>query len=78
MRRKEANERVKELQRVAGSHARGSIAVGPMENTLTEEARRLNADVLVIGGSPQTGALGRLLDLSYAVIRDAPCPALSV
>jgi hypothetical protein len=35
-------------------------------------------DVLVIGRSPQSGVSGRLRDLSYAVVRDAPCPVLSV
>lgn len=35
-------------------------------------------DVLVIGRSPQGGTLGRLQDLSYAMVRDARCPVLSV
>jgi nucleotide-binding universal stress UspA family protein len=51
-------------------------ASGP--DPVTEEARRLRADVLVIGRSPHSGALGRLGDLSYALARDAPCPVLSV
>jgi nucleotide-binding universal stress UspA family protein len=51
-------------------------ANGP--DPVTEEARRLRADVLVIGRSPHSGALGRLGDLSYALARDAPCPVLSV
>jgi nucleotide-binding universal stress UspA family protein len=55
-----------------------SIAVGPIKDLLTGAARRLQADVLVIGRSPQPGSLGRLRDLSYAVVRDAPCPVLSI
>jgi len=38
--------------------------------------------VLLLGDAarqcPQSGALGRLRDLTYAVVRDAPCPVLSV
>jgi nucleotide-binding universal stress UspA family protein len=73
-----ASRRIQELQSTAGSHALVSIAVGPIKDMLTEEARRLGADVLVIGRSPQSGVLGRLRDLSYALARDAPCPVLSV
>jgi nucleotide-binding universal stress UspA family protein len=76
--REAASRRVEELQSAAGSHALVSIVIGPIKDMLTEAARRLRADVLVIGRSPQSGVLGRLRDLSYAVARDAPCPVLSV
>ena len=73
-----AHSRIEELQSAAGSHAVVRIAMGPIKHKLIEEARRLRADVLVIGRSPESGGLGRLRDLSYAVARDAPCPVLSV
>ncbi len=76
--REAASRRIEELQSAAGSHSRVSIAIGPIKDMLTEAARRSRADVLVIGRSPQSGVLGRLRDLSYAVARDAPCPVLSV
>jgi nucleotide-binding universal stress UspA family protein len=76
--KKEAGRRIKELQRAASSHAPVSIAVGPIRDMLTDAARRLRADALVIGRSPASGVLGRLRDLSYAIARDAPCPVLSV
>src|SRR5260370_12730433 len=68
----------KELQRSASSHAPVSIAVGPIRDMLTDAARRLRADVLVIGRSPASGVLGRLRDPRYALPRAAPCPLLSV
>lgn len=74
--RRLARQRIEELQRKVESHARVAIAIGPVKNALTEAARRLRADVLVIGRSPQAGV--RLRDLTYAVVRDAPCPVLSV
>jgi nucleotide-binding universal stress UspA family protein len=74
--RRAARHRIEELQKAVGSHARVTIAIGPIKDALTEGARRLQADVLVIGRSPQAGV--RLRDLTYAVVRDAPCPVLSV
>ena len=76
--REAASRRIEALQSAASAHALVSIAIGPIRDTLTEAARRLRADVLVIGRSPQSGVLGRLRDLSYAIARDAPCPVLSV
>jgi len=76
--REAASRRIEELQGAAGSHAPVRIAIGALKDMLTGEARRLRADVLVMGRSPQSGALGRLPDLTYAVVRDAPCPVLSV
>ena len=76
--REAAVRRIKELQSTAGSRAAVSVAVGPIKDILIGAARRLQADVLVIGRSPRPGSVGRLRDLSYAVVRDAPCPVLSV
>jgi nucleotide-binding universal stress UspA family protein len=76
--REAASRRIEALQSAASSHAPVSIAIGPIRDMLTAAARRLRADVLVIGRSPQSGVLGRLRDLSYAIARDAPCPVLSV
>jgi hypothetical protein len=33
---------------------------------------------MFIGRSPQSGALGRLRDLTYTMVRDSPFPVLSV
>lgn len=73
-----ARRRIEDLQRAVGSHAPVSIAVGPIRDVLIKLAGSLRADVVVIGRSPQPGAQGRLRDLTYAVVRDAPCPVLSV
>jgi len=78
MEKQAARQRIEELQRAVGSRAVVIIAVGPIKDALTEAARKLRADVLVIGRSSQPGAQGRLRDLTYAVVRDAPCPVLSV
>jgi nucleotide-binding universal stress UspA family protein len=76
--RQGALDRIHELQRAVGSHAQVSVAVGPIKDALTERARQLQADALIIGRSSQPGAQGRLRDLTYAMVRDAPCPVISV
>ncbi len=74
--RQQALNRVRQLQIAVGSNARMEIVVGPVKDSLIGAARRLRADALVIGRSPQ--GRSRLRDLTYAVVRDAPCPVLSV
>jgi len=36
------------------------------------------ADVLVIGRSPKSGVWGRLRTHAYGIIRESPCPVISV
>jgi len=73
-----ARRRLAEVQSQAGSDAAVFIAKGPVKEALLDAARELSADVLVIGRSPHAGALGRMRDLTYSLIRDSPCPVLSV
>jgi len=73
----EARQRIADLQRRVGSRAPVRIVVGPIKDALLEAARRLDADVLMIGRGPH-GAHDRLRDLTYAVVRDSPFPVLSI
>jgi len=75
---RKARERLAEFQRRLGSDASVSIAAGPVKETLLNLARQSSADVLVIGRSPHSSTLGRMRDLTYSVIRDSPCPVVSV
>src|SRR5271166_1457118 len=54
------------------------IGVGPIKEPLIDEVRRVSADVLVVGRSTKTGALDRLTDLTYLLVRDSPYPVVSV
>lgn len=76
--RKAADRRIEELQEEIGSQALVRVIRGPIKDSLTEAAKRFSADALLIGRSPQSGSIGRLRDLTYAVVRDAPCPVLSI
>ena len=72
-----AHERMAELQKLVGSGASAYVTLGRVKETLLDQIRQASADVLVIGRSfPRT--VGRLENLSYALVRDSPCPVVSV
>jgi len=75
---KTARRQIEEFLKGIGAKAPIHIIRGPIKDSLTEAAKRFAADMLAIGRSPQSGALGRMRDLTYVVVRDAPCPVLSV
>ncbi len=75
---REALRSIADLQRLVGSDAAVRVARGQVKKALLETALLSDADVLIIGRSPRPGALGRMRDLTYAVIRDSPFPVLSV
>jgi nucleotide-binding universal stress UspA family protein len=68
---------IAELQGKAASGAAVCIAAGPVKEALLNEVREASADVLVIGRSLR-GASERIDDLTYSLVRDSPCPVVSV
>lgn len=76
--RSSALRRIEGIQKAVGSRAQVRIAIGPLKDSLTLAARQMGADVLIIGRGPQSSSQGRMRDLTYAAVRDAPCPVLSV
>ena len=75
---REAIRRIAYLQRITGSNFPVRIAVGSVKKALLEVAQGADADVLMIGRHPRSGANGRIRDLTYAMVRDSPFPVLSV
>jgi nucleotide-binding universal stress UspA family protein len=75
---KAAHRAIEEFLKEISSQAPIHIVRGPIKDSLIEAASRFGADLLIIGRSPQSGSLGRMRDLTYAVVRDASCPVLSV
>jgi len=39
---------------------------------------RRKADLLVVGRGHDQGAIGRIWSRLYAIVRDSPCPVLSI
>jgi nucleotide-binding universal stress UspA family protein len=74
---KDARQRLDELQKTVGCEAPVRMASGPVKEALLDAANSA-ADVLIIGRTPRSGALGRMGDLTYSLVRDSPCPVLSI
>ena len=54
------------------------IEEGDPAKVVQAAALRRNADLVVIGRSPHQGASGRLRTNAYSIVRDSPCPVVSV
>ena len=45
---------------------------------ILDYSKKMNADLLVIGRGSAAGMFGRLRTNAYAIIRQSPCPVVSV
>jgi nucleotide-binding universal stress UspA family protein len=71
----------RELSRLldgVGAEADLSIEAGEPAQVICSAAARAVADVLVIGRGSAAGVFGRLRTNAYAIIRQSPCPVVSV
>jgi nucleotide-binding universal stress UspA family protein len=76
--REAAEEELLRLQQETAVDGELLIEGGDAANVLCSAARRVNADVLVIGRGSAAGVFGRLRTNAYAIIRESPCPVVSV
>jgi len=75
---REAREQIAQLEADLGTHGEVHIEIGDVAPALRYAAREENADVLVIGRSHGAGVLGRLRANAYSILREAPCPVVSI
>ncbi len=73
----EAQRKMDELQDVAGTRAELVIESGSLVTTVSKIAGNRKADLLVIGRGGNA-ASGMLSLSSYGIIRESPCPVVSV
>ena len=73
-----ARRRLRQLLQSASVDADIVIKTGEPEKEITQAAAGLGADLIVIGRGTSEGLLGRLRAQSYAIVRGARCPVLSV
>jgi nucleotide-binding universal stress UspA family protein len=73
-----AREELEGLQ--AAAHARAILRVetGEVSKTVAGLGGELKADLVVIGRKAEAGVLGRLEMTAYSIIRQSPCPVVSV
>lgn len=75
-----ANSRKEIEKAVAAAGADAEIVVerGEVPTMVAAEASRRQADLMIIGRSPSPGVFGRLRAHAYPIIRQSPCPVISV
>jgi len=69
---------LEDLQRSVGSTAKIQVRDGDPAKMVAQAAKDLRADLLVIGRRAEIGLLGRLEVTAYSIIRQSPCPVVSV
>lgn len=74
----QAGEHIRCLLRKLSRAGEILIEEGDPAQVVRAAANRRNADLVVIGRSPREGVLGRLRTNAYSIVRDAPCPVVSV
>jgi nucleotide-binding universal stress UspA family protein len=73
-----ATEKIRSVQDCVGSSAEVNIVADEVPYGVCACAGREKADLLVIGRSVAEGMLGRLKANAYSIIRQSPCPVVSV
>ena len=73
-----ALDEVEALKRTLGIDAEVVVETGDPPHVVCALAKRLPAELLVIGRGSAAGVFGRLRTNAYAIIRQSPCPVVSV
>ena len=76
--RSEAQRALEHLQKAAGCRAALRVEAGDVSKVVAHLTGELKADLLVIGRKAEAGILGRLEMIAYSIIRQSPCPVVSV
>jgi len=74
----EASAEIHQLQQRVGTRAEIMMESGDAPEVVCNAARQLQADLLVIGRGSAAGVFGRLRTNAYSIIRQSPCPVVSV
>ena len=74
----EARHAIAKMQQSAGVVAQLCLGAGEVPHVVRDAALHHNADLVVIGRGHATRALGRLRTNVYSIIRQSPCPVISV
>jgi nucleotide-binding universal stress UspA family protein len=75
---KAARATLEPLMAKVGIDAEVRVIGGDVTRVVTCAAKEANADLLIIGRNAGAGLFGRLRPHAYALIRQSPCPVISV
>jgi nucleotide-binding universal stress UspA family protein len=73
-----ANDQMRELKSKLGIDAPHTSVEGATADEVCREATRMKADLLVVGRGNIQGTFSRLWSHLYSIVRDSPCPVLSI
>ena len=73
-----AEQRIANLQTEAGTDLDILLRFGRLEDVVRNAAQAHEADLILIGRGVLQRTLGRLRSAAYAIIREAPCPVISI
>jgi nucleotide-binding universal stress UspA family protein len=76
--RSQIDQEMQKLKDQAGAESDVQIECGDPAKTVCAAAAHMKADLLVIGRGSARGVFGRLRTNAYAIIRESPCPVVSV
>ena len=76
--RNEARHALEHLLNAAGCRPGLRVEAGDVPKVVAQLAGEMKADLLVIGRKSEAGVLGRLDMTAYSIIRQSPCPVVSV
>jgi nucleotide-binding universal stress UspA family protein len=73
-----ARTRLAELQTEAGTACDIALLPGNVASAVNCAALEAHSDLIVIGRGVANRALGRLRSIAYSIIREAPCPVITI
>jgi nucleotide-binding universal stress UspA family protein len=73
-----ARKEVSSMQTQAGTNLEVLLEAGDVSKAVRETAARQNADLVIIGRGANKHFGGRLRTHAWSIIRDSPCPVLSL
>ncbi len=73
-----ARDQIAKLQSQAGTRLDVSVVAGPVGKVVRKVALEYDSDLLIIGRGVMHETFGRLRTESYSIIRESPCPVLSL
>jgi nucleotide-binding universal stress UspA family protein len=74
----QTTEKVQAVQACVGTEARAFVIADEVASAVCGCAARETVDMVLIGRSMKGGVLGRLRENAYSIIRQSPCPVVSV
>jgi universal stress protein A len=73
-----AQFQLRELQASLGIQATHNVVEGAVAGSVCREAIRVRADLIVAGRGHAQAAVSRMWSNLYGIVREAPCPVLSI